>query len=267
MHITALGVLEVAWEKFTVLPASTILLALQKIDENKKGFLIVVDKSGQVLGTLTDGDLRRSFLNGKTINDSVNEVINYNYEFVYFDSSFEEVTEIFKSRKVDFIPIVDREYKLVNIITKKQFHVLMLEDIESNLLFDFFSLDETKLEHEIFNRPWGFYKTSFLNKHTRAKIIKIYPKNELSLQEHKEREEHWVIIKGEGRLTIGDSVKDVNPGDYVFIPKGCKHRIENKSNRTLMISEVQLGDYFGEDDIIRYSDKYGRDLITSAEKE
>lgn len=246
-------------ELFSILPESSILLALQKIDANKKGFLIVTDEGGRVLGTLTDGDIRRSFINGKTTNETIKGIFNSSYEFIDINSSFEEVTEKFKSPKIDFLPIVDTEHRLVNVITKKQFHVLLIEDIENDLHYDFSFIDETKLEHEIYNRPWGFYKTTFLNQHTRAKIIKVYPQGELSLQEHKGREEHWVIIKGEGRLTIGKSIKDVYPGDYVFIPKGCKHRICNKSKKdTLMISEVQLGDYFGEDDIIRYKDSYNR---------
>lgn len=87
----------------------------------------------------------------------------------------------------------------------------------------------------------------------------VNPKGILSLQEHKRREEHWVIINGEGRVTLGDSVKNVHAGDFIYIPKGCKHRLENPSgSEYLMVAEVQLGDYFGEDDIIRYEDIYGR---------
>lgn len=138
-------------------------------------------------------------------------------------------------------------------------HYLLIEDIKFNLYFDFSTLDNKSIEHEIYNRPWGFYKTTFLNKYARAKIIKVYPEGALSLQEHKKREEHWVVIKGEGELIIGESIKIVRSGDYIYIPKGCKHKITNKcKNESLMISEVQLGEYFGEDDIIRYEDKYGR---------
>jgi len=82
-------------------------------------------------------------------------------------------------------------------------------------MYDFFSLDENQLEYEIYNRPWGIYKTTFLNKYSRAKIIKVYPKSELSLQEHKKREEHWIIVKGKGILIIGESTKNVSKGDYI----------------------------------------------------
>ncbi|HHE05988.1 MAG TPA: cupin domain-containing protein, partial [Epsilonproteobacteria bacterium] len=76
--------------------------------------------------------------------------------------------------------------------------------------------------------------------------------------EHKRREEHWVIIKGKGKVVLGESLLDVYPGKYIYIPKGCKHQIINDGEENIIFSEVQLGEYFGEDDIIRYSDKYGR---------
>lgn len=232
---------------------------MEKIDRNHYGFLIVVDNTNKTFGTLSDGDIRRGILKGKKTNDKVGSVTNATFEYIYTSASFEEVTEKFKSQKINFLPILDDKHRLINIITKKQFHVLLLEDIEYNVKYNFFSLNEKKLDHEIYNRPWGYYKTTFLNNKTRAKIIKILPKGELSLQEHKKREEHWVIIKGSGEATIGESIKKVYAGDYVFIPKGCKHKISNESpDETLMVSEVQLGEYFGEDDIIRYKDIYGR---------
>lgn len=135
----------------------------------------------------------------------------------------------------------------------------MLEDSKWQPNRDFSLLDDEKLEQEIYNRPWGYYKTVFLSDFTRAKIICVYPKGKLSIQEHKYREEHWVIVKGKGELTLGESIKSMTSGDYIFVPKSCKHSIENISDEeNLFISEVQLGSYFGEDDIIRYSDIYGR---------
>ncbi|RNI08443.1 CBS domain-containing protein [Methanohalophilus halophilus] len=244
---------------YVIYPTQKIKFALEKIDKNKQGFLIVIDNSKKVIGTLSDGDIRRGFLKGTKIDDYVDSVKFSDFEYIYITSSFKEITQKFKSGKITFLPILDSSYKLINIITKKQFHLLLMEDMIYDLNSDFFSLDVTKLDHEIYNRPWGYYKTTFLNEQTRAKIIKVLPKGELSLQEHKKREEHWVIIKGCGEVIIGDSVKNVYPGDYVFVPKGCKHKISNKlSDDTLLVSEVQLGDYFGEDDIIRYKDIYGR---------
>ncbi|WP_218070327.1 CBS domain-containing protein [Desulfuribacillus alkaliarsenatis] len=244
---------------YTIFPHETIYDALRTIDDNRKGFVIVIDVDFTVLGILTDGDLRRSFLEGKQVHDPVKFIYNSEYEYVREDSEFDEIIKKFKSSRVNFLPIVNSDKSLVNIITKKQFHILLMEDISFDLQYDFMSLDEEMIEHEIYDKPWGFFKTTFLNPYSRAKIIKINPLGELSLQEHSRREEHWVIIKGTGELIIGDSKKVMQAGDYIFIPKQCKHKITNiSSTEPLMISEIQLGEYFGEDDIIRYDDKYGR---------
>lgn len=237
---------------------ATLREALVFIDKNKKKFLICINKRNKVLGILTDGDLRRAVLNNISLNDSIKKIYNKEYKFLYLTSSFDEVSELFKSKKIDFLPILDEKRKVINVITKKQFHILLLEDIRFDLSFDFSNFKDTKLEHEIYNRPWGFYKSTMLTKHAQAKVITVFPKEELSLQEHKQREEHWVIIKGKGKVVLGDSIIDAYPGKYIYIPKGCKHQIINYSKNNLIFAEVQLGDYFGEDDIIRYSDRYGR---------
>jgi mannose-1-phosphate guanylyltransferase/mannose-6-phosphate isomerase len=148
---------------------------------------------------------------------------------------------------------------VINIITKQQFHILLLEDLDFDLRKSFFHLHRKSLEHEIYNRPWGFYKSTIYTDYAQAKIITVFPNEELSYQEHKKREEHWVIVKGTGKVRLGESLLDVYPGKYIYIPKGCKHQIINTSKtENLIFTEVQLGEYFGEDDIIRYSDKYNR---------
>ncbi len=235
----------------------SIKTALQKLQENKKRFLICLDNK-LVSGLITDGDIRRGLLDGLTIFDSINKVINTNFQYLTLNSSFDEVCEKFKSDKIDFLPIVNNNMNLVNIITKKQFHIMLLEDIEFDLAYDFLKFDVHTLEHEIYNRPWGYYKSTILTSHAQGKVITVFPKSELSLQKHKKREEHWVIIKGKGKVVLGESLIDVYPGKYIYIPKGCKHQIINDSDENIIFSEVQLGEYFGEDDIIRYSDKYGR---------
>ncbi len=246
-------------DNYCICDDDNLKLALEKIDKNNHGFLIVLNNNRKVIGTLTDGDIRRFLINGIKLCDEVGQASNLNFKYIYDKSSLNDIVKIFKSSKINFLPILDKNDELVNIITKKQLHVFLLQDLQFDLMYDFFSLDENILEHEIYDRPWGIYKTTFLNKYSRAKIIKVYPNGELSLQEHKKREEHWIIVKGRGKLVIGESIKCVYEGDYIFIPKGCKHKIINESDsETLTISEIQLGEYFGEDDIIRYEDKYGR---------
>jgi mannose-1-phosphate guanylyltransferase/mannose-6-phosphate isomerase len=244
---------------YSIKPWESILEALKKIDDNKKGFLLVIDEEGVLLGTLTDGDMRRAFINGVEIEDKVEKIYNKESQKVFRKEDFSKVIELFKSPRIKFLPIIDEKGRLANVITKSNMHVLLLEDIKFDLDYEFIKLDDSLLEHEIFNRPWGFYKTTFINDYSQSKIIKVNPKGVLSLQEHKRREEYWVVINGSGKVTVGESVKNVESGDFVYIPKGCKHRLENTSEtEMLMIAEVQLGDYFGEDDIIRYEDIYGR---------
>ena len=244
--------------KFIINYDATLNEALLLIDKNKKGFLITINENNKVIGLLTDGDIRRALIKGIKLTAKITKAHNKNFTKLLISSSFDEVCEFFKSDRVNILPIINDDMELINIITKKQFHILLLEDIELDLNYDFEKLDKISLEHEIYNRPWGFYKSSILSKHAQSKIITVFPLSELSLQEHNKREEHWVIIKGKGKAILGKSVIDLYPGKYIYVPKGCRHQIINDSNSNIILSEVQLGDYFGEDDIIRYKDKYGR---------
>ena len=232
--------------------------ALHKIDINKKGFLIISNQDSVVVGVLTDGDIRRALLLGSDLDSSIDKIYTKDYNYLTNISSFDETCEMFRVEKNEFLPIINNDNHIVNIVTRNQFNGLMLQDFEFDILYNFSKLDNIPIEHEIYNRPWGFYKTTFISDECQAKIITIFPKGEISLQEHKKREEHWVVIKGEGRVVLGDSIINIYPGKYVFIPKGCKHKVINNSNKNIVFSEIQLGEYFGEDDIIRHQDKYNR---------
>lgn len=243
----------------TIKHDQTILEALQKLQDNKRRFLLCIDESDNIVGLITDGDIRRAFLNKFHIDDKIYNIYNRQFEYLELNSSFDVVCEKFKLDKVDFLPILDKNKKLINIITKKQFHIMLLENFQFDLTYDFSKFDNNTLEYEIYNKPWGFYKSTFLTSHAQSKIITVFANEELSLQEHKKREEHWIIIKGQAKVMLGESELFLNSGAYIYIPKGVKHQLINVSNdENLILAEVQLGEYFGEDDIIRYSDKYGR---------
>jgi mannose-1-phosphate guanylyltransferase/mannose-6-phosphate isomerase len=247
------------YSKYTILDSDTIIEALKRIDLNKKGFLIVVDDEMILRGTLTDGDIRRALIAGISLNDKVQDVHKKECTFMYDTDDMTASIDLFKSGKIKFLPIVDKENKLKNIITKSQLHALLLQDIHADLLYDFQTLDDTIIDHEIFQRPWGFYKTTLMNDYCQSKIICVYPKAQLSLQSHSHREEHWIVAHGIGTVQIENSVFQASCGSVFFIPKGSKHRLINTDEKeTLVLSEVQIGDYFGEDDIHRYEDIYGR---------
>lgn len=242
-------------QNYILSPDSLIIEALKKIDENKRGFLLVcLDK--EVIGITTEGEIRRCLINGATLENKI--PYSENFIFIRNNDSFLELFKCFKSEKINFVPILDQNNLLIDIVSKKQFHGLLLKDIEYNMA-KLPEIDENEIDFEIFERPWGFYKTTLLAKHVQSKIITVFPKGELSLQKHKRREEHWIIIKGEGKIILENSILEVHQGRYIYIPKGCKHKVINSSSKdNLIFAEVQLGDYFGEDDIIRYEDKYGR---------
>ena len=243
--------------EFTIRSDSRILAALEYINMNTQGFLIVVDEKEKVIGTLTDGDIRRSILRGVGIDSQ----IEYNADFTYVtqETDMSRVIDIFKDQKIKFLPVLDEDMHLKNIVTKGNIHALLLQDIHPELDYDFLNVDNSIVDHEIFQRPWGFYKTTILNDTFRSKIISVKPLASLSLQEHKLREEHWIVVKGTGEVRIGDSIVSVTSGSTIFIPKGCKHRMRNLDEKeNLIFIEVQLGQYFGEDDIIRFEDEYGR---------
>ena len=116
---------------------------------------------------------------------------------------------------------------------------------------------EIDLHREVF-RPWGSYDSLGSGSRYQVKSIRVKPGAKLSLQYHHHRAEHWVIVKGTAWVQLGDLYYRLNENDHVYIPKGEKHRIENSSDTVLEFIETQVGNYLGEDDIIRYEDDYGR---------
>ena len=107
-------------------------------------------------------------------------------------------------------------------------------------------------------RPWGSFEILSEGLGFKVKKISVKPGAALSLQSHKHRSEHWVVVEGSAVVTIDESVKVIGPGQSTYVPLGSIHRLENKEKNMLTIIEVQIGTYLGEDDIIRYEDIYSR---------
>jgi mannose-1-phosphate guanylyltransferase / mannose-6-phosphate isomerase len=113
-------------------------------------------------------------------------------------------------------------------------------------------------EHVTVYRPWGRYTVLYDAPGFKVKRIEVKPGQKLSLQMHHKRNEHWVVVEGNARVTVGDRVVDLPYNQSMYIPKLVKHRLENATLEPLAIVEVQCGEYLGEDDIVRFSDAYGR---------
>jgi mannose-1-phosphate guanylyltransferase len=112
--------------------------------------------------------------------------------------------------------------------------------------------------HRTVSRPWGTYTNLEEAPGFKIKRIEVRPGAALSLQLHHHRSEHWVVVRGIARVTNGEREFDVRPNESTYIPVETKHRLENRQREPLVIIEVQCGDYLGEDDIVRFDDRYGR---------
>ena len=108
-------------------------------------------------------------------------------------------------------------------------------------------------------RPWGSFENLLDTEYCKVKRIIVKPDQRLSYQYHHKRTEHWVIVQGDAVVTLNDKEYLFTEGMVVEIPVGTKHRVENKFEKNLIFIETQTGTYFGEDDIVRIEDDYGRD--------
>lgn len=112
--------------------------------------------------------------------------------------------------------------------------------------------------HRLAHRPWGSYEVLMSREQYKIKRIIVHPGRKLSLQKHFHRNEHWIVVSGTATVTLGDERFLLRPNESTYIPMGQVHRLENEGKIDLVMIEVQVGEYTGEDDIVRLSDVYGR---------
>ena len=112
--------------------------------------------------------------------------------------------------------------------------------------------------HRKVHRPWGWYDSIDFGSRFQVKRIVVNPGGVLSLQMHHYRAEHWIVVSGTARVTKGDETFLVSENESTYIPLGTTHRLENLGKLPLEMIEVQSGSYLGEDDIVRFEDRYGR---------
>jgi mannose-1-phosphate guanylyltransferase len=153
---------------------------------------------------------------------------------------------------VSDLVIVDTQDALL-VADKK--YVQNIKNIVKQLKQD--NRSEAENHRKVF-RPWGYYDSIDADNGFQVKRILVNPGAKLSLQKHRHRAEHWVIVKGVAKITRGDEVFELKENQSTYIPKGEIHRLENQEKIDLEIIEIQTGDYLGEDDIIRLEDDYQR---------
>jgi len=112
---------------------------------------------------------------------------------------------------------------------------------------------------EMDERPWGRYEVLEEREGYKVKRLEVKPGARLSLQRHSRRAEHWVVVSGTADVVCGDRELQLTQGQHIHIPASTNHRLGNSSARPLVLIEVQLGDYLGEDDIVRLEDDYKRE--------
>ena len=117
------------------------------------------------------------------------------------------------------------------------------------------------LNHRRVYRPWGYYESIDSGETFQVKRLMVKPGAALSLQLHHHRSEHWVVVSGIATVTCDERIFDLTTNQSTYIPKESKHRLENSGTEPLFVIEVQAGDYLGEDDIVRFEDRYSRAVI------
>ena len=108
------------------------------------------------------------------------------------------------------------------------------------------------------NRPWGSFTVLDEGDGFKVKRISVNPGHKLSLQYHHQRSEHWTVVHGVATVNVGEDVKTVKVNESVYISLKEKHALANEGEELMQLIEVQIGDYLGEDDIVRLEDRYGR---------
>ena len=183
-----------------------------------------------------------NFIEGKVFLNNVNNS--------YFNSSRNRL--LVGMGVKDLIVVDTDDVTLISDKNNSQEVKNLVEEIKS------IGMEEAEI-HKTGFRPWGKYLSIASDEFWQVKLIDVKPGHSLSLQKHKFRSEHWVVVKGIAQVRIEDNTFTLKENESTFIPLGLKHQLSNPGREDLSIIEVQCGTYLGEDDIVRYEDKYGRE--------
>lgn len=218
------------------------------MEYHKNGKIIVYNGCWKDIGSfLALHEYHMKDCNSNVLDGDIKCIDTHN-SFVYSDSKL--VTTLGLNNLViintkDALLIADKE--------RSQDLKLIVNDLKKE------DRSETKFHMKV-DRPWGWYMGIDGNDHSGYKVkrIGVYPGKRLSLQSHNHRSEHWVIVKGKAKIQVGKDFHILHSNQSIYIPIGVLHRAENIGEDMVEFIETQIGDYLGEDDIVRYEDDFGR---------
>ncbi len=231
-------------EYFKKCPDISIDIAI--MEKTKKGILFPLDIGWTDLGSWqTVWESSKKDENGNSIHG---QIISKNTENCYIRSENRLIVSLGVK---DLIIIETSDALLVADKSKSQEIKSIITQLQQDNIIQ-------GREHQKSFRPWGHYLSYVSDEKFQVKLIFVKPGEELSLQMHKFRSEHWVVVNGIAKVELDGKEFFLKPNESIYIPIGSKHRLSNHGKEPLKLIEIQSGEYVGEDDIIRFKDKYGR---------
>ena len=231
-------------EFFKSCPSKSIDVAV--LEKTKLGTVIKLDAGWDDLGSwksICDNskkDLNNNILKGNTFAKNVKNSYLRSENRLIVGLGIENLLVI---ETVDTVLVANKD----SLISMKE----LIEDLERE------NYEEIKINKKV-HRPWGHFTSLIKEENWQVKRLRINPNESLSLQMHNFRAENWIVVKGIAKVQVDEKICFLNPNESIYIPKGAKHRLSNTEKSPLEIIEVQIGTYLGEDDIIRFKDKYKR---------
>ena len=233
-------------DKETFVNCPSIAIDVAVMEKTDLGFVSPLDAgwsdigSWQSLWSVSDKDKQGNLISGNIIVDNVNNS--------YLRSEGRLIVGIGLE---NLVVVETMDALLVADLNKAQSIKQIVSQLHSN------GQPEGTIHKTVF-RPWGSYLSLAEGSHWQVKKITVNPKCSLSLQLHKHRTEHWIVVSGTAQVEIDGKISFLNKNESTYIPLESKHRLSNKGKEILVLIEVQSGNYLGEDDIIRFEDNYGR---------
>jgi len=216
------------------------------MEKTKKGVVVPLNVGWSDMGSwkslweYSDKDPKGNILKGDVL------AIDNNNSLIYGDQ------KLVVSLGLDNLVLIDTKDALL-VTTQDR-----VEEVK-NVVDDLKTADRPEIHlHREVSRPWGKYDSVDSGETFQVKRITVNPKAKLSLQMHHHRCEHWIVISGVATVTCEDKIFELKENESTYIPQESTHSLENRTDQPLVLIEVQLGSYLGEDDIVRFEDKYGR---------